>query len=131
MVRPPQRMLTLVTFVIVFTACTADGQDATAVLGSRPAPTATETRTDSSRFFLDVTSPDRGQVVTSHETITVRGHTRPDAVVSLNDTLVAPDRDGRFAYDFFLRDGPNLIEITASVSTGETGSKTFEVIYLR
>ncbi len=130
MMRPPQRMLTLVAFVIVSAACTAGERDATATPGPRPLPTASVTPADSSRFFLDITSPDRGQVVTNHETITVRGHTRPDAVVSLNNTLVDPDRDGRFAYDFLLRDGPNFIEVIASVATGDMGSKTFEVIYL-
>ena len=55
----------------------------------------------------------------STDTVDVVGRTRVDAAVSVQDTFVEVDEDGRFELTVELVEGPNIIEVVASVGTGE------------
>ena len=52
-------------------------------------------------------------------TFTVVGRTRLDAVVSVNDTFAEVDIDGRFRVILTLEEPVNIIEVVASLSSGE------------
>ena len=58
------------------------------------------------------------------------GRTRVDAVVTVNDTVVEPDGDGRFEATVQLEEGPNIIEIVSSVASGEQLELVLVVIYI-
>lgn len=58
------------------------------------------------------------------------GRTRVDAVVTINDTIVEPDIEGTFSSDVDLEVGPNIIEIVASVASGDQEDIVLVVIYL-
>jgi hypothetical protein len=60
----------------------------------------------------------------------VVGRTRVDAVVTINDSLVEPDIDGEFSLDVPLYVGPNIIEVVASVASGEQMDLVIVAIYL-
>ena len=53
-----------------------------------------------------------------------------DAVVTVNDTLVEPNIDGRFSLNVDLEVGPNIIEVVASVASGDQEDLVLVVIYL-
>ena len=75
------------------------------------------------KFFLEVLSPtpetEEEISFVSANTVEVVGRTRVDAAVSVQDTFVEVDEDGRFELTVELVEGPNLIEVVASVGTGE------------
>ena len=92
-----------------------------------PSPTATPTPSPTptpapDQFVLNIIEP--------VDTIAVQGQTRADAVVSVNDAIVEPDIDGNFSSNVTLAEGANVIEVVASIGTGEELSKVFTVIYL-
>ena len=74
-------------------------------------------------FFLEVVSPmpepEEEISFVSTDTVDVVGRTRVDAAVSVQDTFVEVDEDGRFELTVELLEGPNIIEVVASVGTGE------------
>ncbi|MCH8107954.1 MAG: hypothetical protein IIB30_06325 [Chloroflexi bacterium] len=80
---------------------------------------------------LEVTFPSRDMVVDT-STITVTGITSPDATVSVNGYLAAPDVAGRFAVDVTIVpwENPLAIEIIATSLTGESRSLVRTVIYI-
>ena len=49
----------------------------------------------------------------------IGSRTRVDPVVTINDTVVEPDLDIRFSLGIDLEEGPNIIEVVASVASGE------------
>jgi hypothetical protein len=51
-------------------------------------------------------------------------------VVTINDTVVEPDIDGEFSLDVPLEEGPNIIEVVASVASGEQMDLVLVAIYL-
>ena len=53
-----------------------------------------------------------------------------DAVVTINDTVVEPNIDGQFSLTVDLEDGPNIIEVVASVASGEQLDLVLVVFYL-
>ena len=85
--------------------------------GGAPSPTPTIDATGD--FFMRVTEPASTEVITDGTNIEVRGRTRVDAVVSINDTIVQPDSTGTFWWVVGLDPGVNTIEVIASVLSGE------------
>lgn len=70
-------------------------------------------------------------MVTS-QTVTVAGLASPDATVSVNGILTAPDAQGRFSVDLLISqdDNPLLVEVIASSVAGEQQSVVRTVIYI-
>ena len=77
---------------------------------------------------LTVNEPLNDSVVTS-QTVTVRGATNADAVVSVNGEIVSVDESGNFTKPVTLDLGPNLIEVLASDFYGNSATVTITVIY--
>ena len=86
----------------------------TAVPASAATPVATE-----GDLFLQMVAPMETEILTSEPLLDIIGRTRVDAVVTINDTVVEPDLDGRFSLGIDLEEGPNIIEVVASVASGE------------
>ena len=93
-----------------------------------PAPTPTPTPAPD-EFVLHIVEPVAAETLTTNPTLLVSGRTRVDAVVTVNDTFVDPDIDGRFSTEIPLDEGPNIIEVVASIATGEELSTVLVVIY--
>ncbi len=91
-------------------------------------PTPTQTPAPDA-FVLNIDSPQSSEVVTSSPQITVSGQTRADAVLTVNDQFVSPDANGRFSTVVSLQEGPNNIEVVASIASGDQLSKVLTVIY--
>ena len=81
-------------------------------------------------FFLEIISPEEDPTFAETSTFTVFGRTRVDAAVSVNDTLVDVDQDGILEATVDLEEGPNIIEVVASVSGGEEESAVLTVFYI-
>ncbi len=95
-----------------------------------PAPTATPTPTPApDEFVLHIVEPVEAETLTANPTLLVSGRTRVDAVVTVNDTFVDPDIDGLFSAEIPLDEGPNIIEVVASIATGEELSTVLVVVY--
>jgi len=92
-------------------------------------PTATPVATEGD-LFLQLVSPPELEVFTDVEILSVVGRTRVDAVVTINDDIVEPNIDGEFSLDVPLEIGPNIIEIVASVASGEQLDLVLVAIYL-
>lgn len=100
---------------------------------SIPTPTATATATPEgalpSELFLEITEPADESVV-SQPTVTVRGLTTPDAIVSVGGQTVDVDAQGEFAVEITLEPGPNIIELVASNLEGIEESTLISLIYI-
>ena len=116
--------------VVVLLVLLAQGGSDDANQVASPQSTPTQDPLDPSAFFLDITSPVEAESISELATLTVAGRTRVDAVVSVNDVITAPDDEGRFAVELALEVGPNVIEVVASVESGEELSEVLAVIYL-
>jgi hypothetical protein len=80
-------------------------------------------------LFLRLTGPAELEVVTETESMTVSGQTRVDALVTINDTTVEPNIDGEFSLELALDEGPNIIEVVASVASGEQKDIVLVAVY--
>ena len=98
---------------------------ATVTLAPTPTPLATE-----GELFLQLVEPEDTEVFTDEPSLEVVGRTRVDAVVTINDTVVEPDIDGRFSLTIELEEGPNIIEVVASVASGEQLDLVLVVLYV-
>ena len=99
----------------------------------RPAATPTPTPVPAAtgeEFFLYLESPASVQAVADESSITVIGRTREDATVTVNDHIVEPDIEGHFYQEVELESGLNIIEVIASLATGEEESFVLAVIYV-
>lgn len=92
-----------------------------------PSPTPVATEGD---LFLQLVEPAETEVFTDADSLTVVGRTRVDALVTIDDTMVEPNIDGEFSLDVPLEEGPNIIEVVASVASGEQMDLVLVVIYL-
>ena len=81
-------------------------------------------------FFLVVVSPEEDTSFVELPMTLISGLTRVDAVVSVNDDLVDVDEFGSFEALVELEEGPNIIEIVASVAGGEEEFVILTVFYL-
>jgi hypothetical protein len=76
-----------------------------------------------------VLSPIDNTIVSTQE-IPVSGLASPNAVVSINGTLIDIDVDGTFTTTLLLDEGPNLIEVLATNLAGEEEYQPLLVIYI-
>ena len=81
--------------------------------------------------MLEIIAPAEETVVTT-QIVTVVGLTSPDATVSVNGILVAPDAQGRFSVDLpiSLDHNPLPIEVIASSVAGEQRSVVRTAIFI-
>lgn len=98
---------------------------ATATLAPNPTPVATE-----GGLFLQLADPEETEVFTDEPFLDVVGRTRVDAVVTINDTVVEPDVNGQFLLTVALEEGPNIIEVVASVASGEQQDLVLVAFYV-
>jgi hypothetical protein len=80
-------------------------------------------------FVLHIEEPTESEVVTADPSLLVRGRTRVDAALSINDDFVAVATDGTFAFQMDLEVGTHIIEVVANVAFGEEGAEVLLVIY--
>ena len=92
-----------------------------------PSPTQVAT---TGGLFLQLVEPAELEVFTDTGSMTVTGRTRVDAMVTINDTIVEPNIDGEFSLDMTLEEGPNIIEVVASVVSGEQMDLVLVAIYI-
>ena len=92
-------------------------------------PTPTATPDPTGEFFLSIEEPETIESIVAEASITIVGRTRIDAAVSVNDIFAEVDEDGRFRVPMELEEGPNIIEVVASVGTGEELVEILVVIY--
>ncbi len=77
---------------------------------------------------LQVITPQDGAVVNTAQ-IQVSGSASPGAVVTVNDAILLVGADGTFNTTVSLDSGPNLIEVVASSSSGDTKTVELTVVY--
>ena len=74
-------------------------------------------------------NPEAFEVITEKSSIEIVGRTRVDAIVTVNDTVVEPDNDGLFSSVVEMEVGPNIIEVIASIASGEQTDLVLVVTY--
>ena len=92
-----------------------------------PSPTAVATEGELS---LQLVAPTETEVFTDVGSMSVAGRTRVDAIVTINDTIVEPNIDGHFSLDMPLEESPNIIEVVASVASGEQMDLVLVAVYV-
>ena len=102
---------------------------ATAIRTPTVVPTPTSTPDPLGDMFLIIESPPELESISELDNITVTGRTRIDAAVTVNDDFVELDVDGTFEIIVPLIEGINIIEVVASVSTGEQLDEVLVVIF--
>ena len=102
------------TNAIAQTAVTGNGS--TPSPGQVPQVSATEPPVAGGLSLVILDPPD-GTVVNT-KTITIRGKTSPDAVVTVDDDLVGVDASGGFSKPVVLEPGPNVFTVIASDEDG-------------
>ena len=80
-------------------------------------------------LFLQLINSEETEVFVQEANSEAAGRTRVDAVITVNDTVVEPDVDGRFESTVALEVGANIIELVVSVVTGEQQDLVLVVIY--
>jgi len=73
-------------------------------------------------FNLELIEPTSLELVVPKSPITIRGKTRLDALITINEHVVEPNIEGWFQKQIDLKPGLNIIEVIASVPTGEQKS---------
>lgn len=130
--------------VLTSVACFGGGDDSSeeeaAPSNTAAGATATQAPSDTSAsptqvatsggLFLELVAPSELEVITDVGSMTVAGRTRVDALVTINDTIVEPNIDGDFSLDMDLEEGPNIIEVVASVASGEQKNFVLVAIYV-
>jgi len=105
----------------------------TPVPTATPLPTATPIPTATpdplGAMFLDIEEPASVEAIVAEAAFTVVGRTRLDAVVSVNDTFVEVNVDGRFRVTLQLEEGPNIIDVISRLSSGEEVVEILVIIY--
>ena len=91
-------------------------------------PPMIQSKADGS-FFLEITSPEQSEVIVDTNSITVAGRTTVDAALSVGDKFIDIGLDGSFKAVVHLEDGVNIIEVVASIATGEQFNQVITVIY--
>jgi len=84
---------------------------------------------DEDGFFLKINNPEQSEVIVATDTILIAGETSVDAAVSVGEEFVDINLDGTFEKVVVLEDGINVIEIVASISSGEQYNQVITVIY--
>jgi hypothetical protein len=100
----------------------------TASDGSKPSSVITPA-VFNEEFPLEVIEPAVLDLVVKKSQINIRGRTRPDALVTVNDYVLEPDIEGYFQQAVDLAPGLNIIEVIASIASGEQGLLVLAVGY--
>ena len=79
-------------------------------------------------FTLLVTEPANLTIV-ADQPIRIAGRTRPGTLITVNGVAVAVDELGQFATLVQLESGPNIIDVIARSTHGQTLSSTISVIF--
>ncbi|MDA1256885.1 MAG: DUF4382 domain-containing protein [Chloroflexi bacterium] len=103
-----------------------DELDLTSTATPEDAPTPTQSPVG--EFFLSIEAPESLEAVTTAQEFEVVGRSSLDALISVNDTVVELDVDGRFSVSVPLEDGVNVVEVVASVASGEELSEVLVII---
>jgi hypothetical protein len=95
----------------------------TATPTQTPTPTATPDPLGD-EFFLYITSPQPEEegddlIIVTESSVVIEGRTRVDAAISVDDAFLDVNEEGRFEITLDLEEGPNVIEVVASIGTGE------------
>lgn len=129
-------LLTAMSFAL--SACGDSGTSEVATQSPTPAvsptsqtPTLTPMfkSTADGTFFLEITSPEQSEVIVDKNSIVVAGRTTQDAAVSVNDSFVEVDIQGKFQKAVPLADDINIIEVVASTIDGTQLDQVLTVIY--
>ena len=104
----------------------SEATDTEASAGETPSPTQVATGGD---LFLQLVEPAELEVITDVGSMTGAGRTRGEAWVTISDNRVEPNIDGEFSLEMALEDGPNIIELLASVASGEQMDLVLVAIY--
>ena len=107
------------------TATEAPPEQVPAAESPAPTPVATE-----GELFLQLVEPAEAEVFTNVGSMDVTGRTRVDAMVTINDTIVEPNIDGEFSLSMPLEEGPNIIEVVASIASGEQMDLVLVAVYV-
>ena len=96
-----------------------------------PTATATPTPTQepTGEHFLAIEQPESVESIVADPSITVIGRTRIDAVVTVGAVFAEVDENGRFQVPVQLEEGPNIIEVIASLESGEELVEILVIIY--
>ncbi len=84
---------------------------------------------DRDGFFLKITSPEQSEVIVDTASIIISGETSIDAAVSIGDSFVEVSIYGTFETTIQLEDGIYIIEVIASISSGEQFNQVITIIY--
>jgi hypothetical protein len=84
---------------------------------------------DEDGFFLKINSPDQPEVIVETDTILIAGETSVDAAVSIGDEFVDVNLDGTFEKVVNLENEVNIIEVIASISSGQQYNQVLAIIY--
>jgi hypothetical protein len=84
----------------------------------------------SEELFLEIINPSDEVAFVVTATFVITARTLLDAAVSVNDDLVDVNEDGILESVITLVEGPNLVEVVASVSGGEEKSAVLTIFYL-
>ncbi len=80
-------------------------------------------------LFLEMSTSSNDDVFVTQNSYEVSGRTTVDALLSVNDSVLEVDEQGRFAFAVDLEEGPNIIEIVASNAAGEQYDEVLLVFY--
>ena len=78
---------------------------------------------------MQIEEPESVESVVAESTITVTGRTRIDAAVSVRLEFADVDEEGRFSVLVLLEEGPNIIQVVASLGSGEELVEILVVVY--
>ena len=135
------KLFALITgLVIAMAACAEpaknDSAEPTATTSSAAQATETATPVASvaqdaigGELFLKVDSPTVENLFVTTDNVQVTGHTTIDALLSVNDSVLEIDSEGKFVHTVQLEEGPNLIEVVASDVDGHQMDEVLLVIY--
>ncbi len=77
---------------------------------------------------LEIEAPSGNETV-YEQNLQIKGKSEPNARITVNGSLVLPDSDGNFIFDYELATDKNEISIIAQDSAGNVVSKNFTITY--
>lgn len=80
-------------------------------------------------FFLQITSPEQSEVIVDTQTVIVAGNTSVGTALSVGNSFIEVGLDGSFETTIELEDDINIVEVVASIPTGEQFSEVITIIY--
>jgi hypothetical protein len=122
--------------VLGTTGCKGTTGTQASTSGSTPVSTAATTAGTSvtttpgatAALFLNIMSP-ANEAITDVNTVTIKGQTTPDAVLSINGDLINLDAQGNFSVPETLNEGTNIFDIIATDEAGNQVTNELIVSY--